>query len=458
MNFLMFATFASLFSIDYLANNLKVIPQKLFLVPEGFSAIAMLLVVLLGISRKRIDLSPKYAFFLLWFILTIVAGLIINHVDSLVAISGFRIYLKSIPFFLLPMVYVFSDRQVKWQLFFLLGLCLTQIPVTFYQRFVQYADVVTADGVGGTLGANTSGVLSVILVLAIAIVVAMMVKKRLPSWLAIPTILALFIPTTINETKIVLLLFPFVIIAPLFFAPGIQNRARKLLALSITGTLFMVGFVIMYDVLQGDREGTLLERFQSGNMFSYMYKKDKVGKFSDLEVGRFDAIAYAMKKTSDTGNSIFGVGIGNASPSNNEKLEGEYHKKWYWMAPAKVMASRTLWEMGYLGLVLYTAFFAIVLFDALALARGNDQLAAFALGWIPITMIVFASFVYFSTFQITILSHLFFFYAGYIAASRHRQKRAQAETSPAYQHSDPKRFADKINPAGTKGFKPVIGQ
>ncbi len=457
MNFLMYITFVSLFSIDYLANNLMVIPQKLFLLPEAMAAIAMLVVVIVGITNKTMHIAPKYSIFLLWFLLAVVAGLIVNQVDSLVAISGVRIYLKSMPFFLLPLVYSFSDKQIKWQLYALLALCLLQLPITVYQRFVQYAGLPTGDVVGGSLGVNTSGVLSILLLLGIAILVAMLVKKRIAAWKAVSLILLLFLPTTLNETKVVLLLFPFVLASPLVFAPGIQNRARKLILLSLIGGTFMIGFFVMYDFLQGGREGTLLERMQSGNMFSYMYKKDKVGKFSDQEVGRFDAIAYAMKKISDTGNSIFGVGIGNASPSNNSKLEGEYQKKWYWMEPAKVMFSRTLWEMGYLGIILYSAFFLFVFLDSTALAKGDDFVAAFALAWLPITLIVAGSFVYMSTFVTTLFSHLYFFYAGYIASVRRVRIKVKFSESEQFNRTDPKRFAAKINPSKNKGFKPVLG-
>ena len=160
MNFFIFTTFVSLFTMDYLANNLQVIPQKMFLIPEAFSGIAMILVILLGISNKRFNMSMKYVIFLLWFLLAITAGLIINKVDPLVTVSGLRIYLKSLPFFLLPMVYDFSEKQIRWQLLFLAVLCLTQIPITIYQRFIQYAGVMTGDVVGGSLGVNTSGVLS----------------------------------------------------------------------------------------------------------------------------------------------------------------------------------------------------------------------------------------------------------------------------------------------------------
>ena len=304
--------------MDYLANNLKVIPQKMFLMPEGMAAAAMIVVVIVGLVGKKIYMAPKYAIFLIWMILAVTSGLVINQVDSLVAISGVRIYLKSLPFFLLPLVYSFSDKQIKTQLFVILALCFTQLPLTIYQRFVQYAGIKTGDVVGGSLGVNTSGILSILLMLGIAILIALAVKGRIKYRYAVPAILLLFLPTTLNETKVVLLLLPFVLISPIFFAPGIKNRGRKLFSLSIVGAIFLFSFFIMYDVLQGDREGTLLERMQSGNMFSYMYKADKVGKFSEYEVGRFDAIAYALKKVHGTGNAIFGVGIGNASPSNSD--------------------------------------------------------------------------------------------------------------------------------------------
>ncbi|MDO6460053.1 hypothetical protein Q4485_05040 [Granulosicoccaceae sp. 1_MG-2023] len=458
MNFLIIVTFLSLFSVDYLANNLQVIPQKMFLIPEAMAAAAMVVVVLSGISRRQLDMAPKYAIFLGWFLLTVTAGLILNHVDSLVAISGMRIYLKSLPFFLLPMVYTFSDKQIRVQLLWLLGLCLTQIPVTLYQRFVQYRGVLTGDPIGGTLGVNTSGVLSILLIFGIALLVGFYFKKLLKAWQAIPLALLLFIPTTLNETKVVLILFPFVIISPLFFAPNIAHRGRKLLLMSVVGSIFMVLFFIAYDVLQGEREGSLVERMKSGNMFSYMFKgTDKVGKFSELEVGRFDAIAFAVDKASNQGHSIFGVGIGNASPSNTDKLVGEYWKTYYWTVPEKNMASRVIWEMGYTGLLIYMGFFIFAFLDAKALARGDDFVAAFALGWTPVVLIMAGSFVYMQTFVITIFSHLFFFYAGHIAATRFRKKKqAYSETEHAKRH-DPKRFAPQIDPRGTKKFKPMIG-
>ena len=458
MNFLIIVTFLSLFSVDYLANNLQVIPQKFFLLPEAMSAAVMVVVVLAGISRRQLDMAPKYAIFLAWFILTVAAGLILNRVDSLVAISGFRIYLKSLPFFLLPMVYTFTDKQIRVQLLWLLGLCMTQIPLTIYQRFFQYRDVMTGDVVGGSLGVNTSGVLSILLIFGIALIVGFYFKKLLKAWQAIPLALLLFIPTTLNETKVVLLLFPFVIIAPLFFAPNIANRGRKLLLMSVVGSMFMVLFFVAYDILQGEREGTLVERMQSGNMFSYMFKgTDKVGKFSEIEVGRFDAIAFAIDKVADTGSSIFGVGIGNASPSNTDKLVGEYWKTYYWTVPEKNMASRVIWEMGYVGLLVYLGFLAIAFLDAKYLAKGDNFVAAFALGWTPIVLIIAGSFVYLQTFVTTVFSHLFFFYSGYIAATRYRlHKTEYAETEHAKRH-DPKRFAPQINPRGEKKFKPMIG-
>jgi len=446
MNLLIIMTFLSLFSIDYLANNLQVIPQKFFLLPEGMAAFAMIIVIIVGISKKQIHLPIRYSVFLAWLLLSITAGLVINHVDSLVAISGVRIYLKSIPFFLLPLVYSFSDKQIRHQLILLTVLLLIQLPITVYQRFVKYAGIATGDVVGGSLGVNTSGILSILLMTAIAVFIAFLVKGRIKLWLVVPLIILLFLPTTLNETKVVLILFPFVLISPLIFAPGIINRGRKLLLLSVLGVIFLIGFFVVYDILQGDREGSLMSRMKSGNMFSYMYKKDKVGRFSDAEVGRFDAIAYAIKKIDDTGNSIFGVGIGNASPSNSIKLVGAYHKKWYWMSPDKVMLSRILWEMGYTGVVLYLAFFFMVFQDSRALSKGDDLISAFALAWLPITLIIAGSFVYFSPFVSTIFSHLYFFYSGIIVAAKYNLSKESHKHSKHYKNTDPKRFAAMINP------------
>lgn len=68
--------------------------------------------------------------------------------------------------------------------------------------------------IGGTLGAHTSGVLSVYLCCAIALTVAFYVKGRIRLRLLLPMLAILATPTMLNETKVTLLLLPAALLGP----------------------------------------------------------------------------------------------------------------------------------------------------------------------------------------------------------------------------------------------------
>ena len=74
------------------------------------------------------DVDAKYFIVFGIMLLHIVAGVILNQMSPGVLFSGIRIYLKSLPFFFLPLVVKFEDRDLKWQLLLIAAICLIQLP------------------------------------------------------------------------------------------------------------------------------------------------------------------------------------------------------------------------------------------------------------------------------------------------------------------------------------------
>ena len=419
MNILLYVLFLSIFSLDWIAFKLGSLPRIATWLPEILSLMAAALVVMSFAIRKHFALKRKYLLFFLLFFMFILGGIIVNAVPSGVVLAGLRSNFKHLPFFFLPVTYAFSDEQIRRQLKFLLFLSLIQCPVTIYQRFIKYAGVGTGDVVGGTLGANTSGVLSVYLACAISLVVAFYLKGRIKRSTLLILIGLLFLPTTLNETKVSLLIIPFALISPALFLPDEISRIKRILPVMAVCMILMVIFVQVYDHIIVSQGGlTLGEFLERGMAKEYLYRGEKLRQVKGIS--RFDSIELAVDQLSKTGNLLLGVGIGNASGSFSDKLTGEYFKKYWRLEPGATNLSHLLWEQGLVGVLLFIFFFWLVLQDSIYLRARDDIAGAISLGWISVVIVISGSFVYFSTFVHNIFTYLFWYFSGYIAAQRYR--------------------------------------
>lgn len=429
MNKLIYLLFISLFSLDWLALKLGVLPRVVTWLPEILSLIAMVLVFLVGAKNKSLALGGKYVIFFFFFFSFVIGGLVINQVDAGVVLVGLRTYLKYLPFFLLPLVYAFTDDEIKKQINFLFFLTILQVPVAIYQRFIKYSGGTSGDVVGGTLGAHTSGVLSVYLACAISILVAFYLKNKVSRRLFFTLLLFLFVPMTLNETKITIFVLPFALLAPVYFMEGGVQKIKKFLTMLLVGIVVLFGFFQVYDHLGAERKGsTLIDWFsESGKVEKYLNKGDVDFQSGEYEVGRFDSIRLAINHLIKEGGLLVGVGIGNASPSFAKKFTGEYYKKYSWSQPTKVYLARVLWEMGIVGVLTYILFFIFVFVDAKNLSKRDDFAGTLSHGWISVTLIVAASFVYFKTFESNLFAYLFWYFSGYLVGQRARLARSESE-------------------------------
>jgi hypothetical protein len=313
MKILLYVLFLSIFFLDWISFKLGALPRIATWLPEILSLMAVALVVMLFATRKHFALKGKYLIFFSLFFMFILGGIIVNAVPSGVVLAGLRSNLKYLPFFFLPVTYAFSDEQIRRQLKFLLVLSMIQCPVTIYQRFIKYAGVGTGDVVGGTLGVHTSGVLSVYLACTISLVIAFYLKGRIKRSMMLILIGLLFLPTTLNETKVSLLLIPFALISPALFLRGQMNTIKRILPVMAICMILMVVFVKVYDHLRVScgkaTIGKYLER-GGAKAKEHLYRGEILRQ--EKETCRFDSIELAVDQLSKTGNLLLGVGIGKA--------------------------------------------------------------------------------------------------------------------------------------------------
>lgn len=425
MNVLIYMLFASLFSVEWLAFSANVAGRALTWLPEILSLIAMVLVFAVAALRREIALPYRYGAFLAAFLTITLGWAVVSGVPSGVLLAGARSYLKYLPFFLLPLAYPFREADIRRQLLFLLWLSMLQMPMAVYQRFIRFADLRTGDVVGGTLGANASGILSVYLACAVAVVVAFYLKGRIGAKTLIILASILAIPMMLNETKVSIALLPAAIIGPVVLVRGSSASARKMIALAAVGIVLSAAFLHMYQMLRGT---SLIDFFTTKGKVEQYLAPGKNPRLSEI-TNRFDSIRLAVRQLDHDGNLLLGVGVGNASASFSDKLTGEYYKKYEYLAPGLVYLSKVLWELGVVGVLVYGSLFGLLGYDSFRMRRRRDLVGPLALGWILVSGFIAVSFAYFKTFDVNLFGYLYWYFAGYLVSEVYRQRQREFESS-----------------------------
>jgi hypothetical protein len=144
----------------------------------------------------------------------IAMGIATNTVQSGAVFAGLRKYFRCAPAFLSPIVYHFSEEQIRRQLRFLLALALLQLPAAIYQRLT--APIL--------LGISSQEPIKdrafFLFYCAIEMMTAFLVKRKIRLMYFTPAVIRAFISMTINETTATLFLLPLALCCPYYSPVG----------------------------------------------------------------------------------------------------------------------------------------------------------------------------------------------------------------------------------------------
>jgi len=423
LNFFVVSLLGAVTLGSYLVDAAR-LPPSLKLLPEMCSAIALVVVVARVVIGTRVRLDWRYGLFLGLLLFIMSFGFFAQSVEAGPIVGGLRVYLRALPFLLLPAVYPFTERQIKVQVIWLFLLMAVQSPLAFYQKYFQFRDHWnTGDYVTGTV--VTSGVLSVLMLCGIAALVVMYLRDKLrliPFVLGVGFLLA---PTTINETKITIILLPLVMLVPALFMPRGQRALRKLVPVLVTGGAAAMTFLAVYAYFAQFETGAMrIEDFFQNQkaLQNYLYNKADKKRFSDL--GRFDTLVYAWRRVEQDPLVFgFGVGAGNASGTSVKQFQGRYSKYYKAYGVGYTQVGYWLWELGAAGVLAYLFLFFASFRDAVFLARSDSPLSAIGQTWATIVVVLVIALGYTSIFSIDVLLYPFWFYTG-LCASKAWELRA----------------------------------
>jgi hypothetical protein len=396
------------------------LPSMLRFLPEICSCLIVVYVLVAG-TRDRFQLvAPKYWLVFGALTIEILCGVITNNPGAGPLISGLRFDFRAAPLFFLPAVLGLSEEQLKRQLKVLLVVGLIQLPVAVYQRWnILSEGRFSGDGVVGTL--LDSGVLSMFLICSALVLTGVLLKRRIGRLSYGLLFLLLLFPTTINETKATVIFLPVGLLATLVLGADPGKRLRHAgIALSLL-VVFGAIFVPVYDKME---EGSpykidIVDFFTSQRQLSHYLG----AKYADTGIGgtkparRGEAIKVSFEYLAkDPVSLAFGLGLGNASPSNlGKNFEGSYYV--LFQSVLTLSFSFFLLEFGILGVLLIAALFWMVFSDSLAVARHDDTLTgALAAGWIGVVG-VFVLATFYTAFQyFTSVTYLYWYFSGVVCA------------------------------------------
>jgi hypothetical protein len=406
---------------DFIVYSLG-LPAATHFIPELLSGIVMVYVLVVGTRSGFRLVAAKYWLVFGALAIVMLCGIIINGTGAGPIVSGMRFYLRGVPLFLLAAVLPITDVQLGRQLKLLLGLGFIQVPLTLYQRWaVMSQGKFSGDTVRGTV--FDSGVLSMFLVCVVLVLTGLLMKRRIGKLQYCILFLTLLIPTTINETKITVLILPLGLLVTLILG---SERGRRLryagIGLSVL-VAFGAIFVPVYDMLQEHNpyKVKIMDFFTSEKTLnSYLAT---TGKHSEAGIGRTklagrsDSIVVPLAYLSrDPINLAFGLGLGNVSPSNlGRNFEGAYFR--LFRSVLVTCFAYFLLEFGVLGFSLIGCLYLLIFLDTLRVARLDKGLTgALAAGWTGIMAIFAVAVVYNVFFQFVSVTYLYWYFAGVITA------------------------------------------
>ncbi len=397
--------------------------------PEMLAAAVMIIVALRIGQRFPIVIAPRYLIFFTVFLLAILGGVATNAVQPGAVFAGLLIYLRYIPFFLLPVMVDFSKEDIAKQLKLIMGLALLQFPIAFGQRFVLHKGEASGDKVVGTLGLSSN--LSIVLIGCAAVMMGFYLKGYLTPRRFIIFLFLMLMPTMINETTVSLFLIPVALIVPTLFVKGI-DKIKLLLQVSAIATVLLVIFVTVYNSYYSRWGGNVLSVITEGRMFEYVYKgADKDARADEgkehSEIGRVDSMILPFKLINDPVKLLIGHGIGNVSDVSQKRLQGAYLEKYGVMAAGMTTVSYLIWETGLLGLMLSILLLLMIMRDAAVLSRSDGVFGALALGWTGAVVVLLISLAYQNLIPVTPIGVLMWYLSGVIVSQRYRMTRLESQ-------------------------------
>lgn len=415
--------------VDFVQMQLR-LPGVMALVPEVLSGIALVLVLNRLATDRQFAMPPPILVFLLIMALHLCFGAIISDAQTGPLIGGLRAYLRYMPFFLLPMVYDFSQPQLRNQLRFLMLCALIQLPIALLQRFVfapwwhKSGDVAK--------GTFATGSLEAIFLLSC---MAVTVGCQLRGFLTWPKTLILcafmVIPSTVGEVKGVFFLLPLAVLIPMIFNPSDRSLFARLAPGALALMLALGTYIGVSEAMArayDHRLGSPLEFYFDLDRLAHYIAPQLAGIESvDERHGRLDKVVEPFIENADEPLKLFaGVGMGALNRAPISMFAADDYLYLIEEGRVGVSWSIIIWEIGAFGALLVLVGLYLIWREAKKLRFEKDLYGPLSLGMLAVIPIFIMAFAWKNVMVNNPNMYLFAYFCGLIVAASYRRTRRQA--------------------------------
>lgn len=412
----------SIFTFDYLSLKLDVIPRFITWTPEIISIVALILIVIV-ISSQKTRIFNMLFLICFMYVLYLSVNIIASKAPPENIFLGMRNYLKHLPFFLFPFVLNIDNQMLKKQLIFVFIFILLQTPIAIAQRiYFDSIGMYSGDFVEGTC--MWSGTLSIILISTFTFIYTMYLSKKLSLFKFIILLLYILFPTTINESKITLLLLPMSIIVVTFITSGI-SYAKKILIPITSFVLFMAIFIPIYNYYIVKVDAPTLQEIiiNKNNYFQkYLYRDDSMlNPWDDHYVGRYGIIKKSFEKvTHDMITLLTGYGLGSATLSYLDTFKTSTETELSYST--QLAFTHILIEIGILGILFYFIFWVVIVISSWSIHNENNYFGMLSRTWLAVSIIFIIIAFYTNSIDLNALNYLFWYFSGVLVSHSYFQR------------------------------------
>ncbi len=239
-------------------------------------------------------------------------------------------------------------------------------------------DAIVGSFGGNMFGGGASGSMALFVLLCIALVIALWQHKQLSPGKFILAIVLLLAPLTMAEVKAFILFLPIVVVF-LFRHLVFKNPAKFMGALmSLFVGLFAI--TLVYDALiwsKSDNYQGFFGHFSKVMMANFQENNEDIlvdaWQSGDARLGRIEIMQYWIDHHTikDPLHYLFGHGIGTSRLVEGALGSGEMATK-HGIPLNGTASSQLLWDVGVLGLTIYTSLFIIAYFQSGRMSKIED--------------------------------------------------------------------------------------
>lgn len=383
------------FFVFYIAMLKAIIPLSVLNFADDIVFLLMIAYSAVNVGRLNIY-HQKFLLMLCMFFLLSMLYSVFNGND----VSAVLLYLRHYKnFFLLFFLSYLQLSAVTWLVKFVKVALYISIPISIYQfNTADYSNTAWWDEVGGVLGREGhSGTLSLLILTYVSFEYFRRLRdgQKLLDWYLI-----LVFPMFINETKLVVFLFPIIfIIVSVVMGKAYRRNIVFLVPVFVCGSLILNSLYMFFF------DSSPINAI-SWDFFESYFFIDEDFAAQQIDIGRFTRIVYALDYLEQQGGFylLFGEGFGSTFYGNNSGVEGKVVSEFYDLrlhTGSRNQLYQMLLDFGFFGTALIYVTILYYWFKVCLLTRRTDE--------VILALVVVPVFLISTVYQAVIESKVVFF-------------------------------------------------